>query len=96
MHGGNTNEMLLFNEVISALGIEEIPFHGRKYIWTNKQQPPLLERLDWFFSSIAWSLRNLHTIAKSLIMEISDHWLCIIEIKTSIPRGKSSNLRIIG
>ena len=31
-HGGNTNEMLLFNEVISALGIEEISLHRKKYI----------------------------------------------------------------
>jgi exonuclease III len=86
--GGNANEMFLFNEAISSLGVEEIPLHGRKYTWTNKQQPPLLERLDWFFSSAAWSLKYPHTIAKSLIMETSDHWPCIIEIKTSIPKAK--------
>lgn len=49
--GGNVSDMMLFNGAISALGLVEIPLHGRKLTWTNKQQPPLLERLDWFFSS---------------------------------------------
>jgi hypothetical protein len=51
--GGNAVEMLLFNSAISSLGLVEIPLHGSKFTWTNKQQPPLLERLDWFFSSQA-------------------------------------------
>jgi hypothetical protein len=45
----NAGEMLLFNEAISSLGIDEIRLHGRWFTWTNKQQPPLLERLDCFF-----------------------------------------------
>lgn len=47
--GGNVGDMLQFNSAISALGVVEIPLHGRRFTWTNKQQPPLLERLDWFF-----------------------------------------------
>lgn len=43
--GANIGDMLLFNSAISALGLVEIPLHGRKYTWTNKQQPPLLEDL---------------------------------------------------
>lgn len=78
----------MFNDAISSLGIMEIPLHGRKFTWTNKQQPPLLERLHWFFSSQAWTLRYPHTLAHSLIMETSDHWPCVIENKTSIPKGK--------
>lgn len=46
--GANTHDMLNFNNAISSLGVVEIPLHGRKYTWTNKQHPPLLERLDWF------------------------------------------------
>jgi hypothetical protein len=49
--GGNVQDMLLFNEVISAQGWIELPLHGRKYTWSNKQSSPLLERLDWFFTS---------------------------------------------
>lgn len=86
--GGNVSEMFLFNETISSLGLEEIPLHGRKYTWTNKQQPPLLERLDWFFSSTAWSIAYPHTIAKPLVMETSDHWPCVIETKTNIPKSR--------
>jgi hypothetical protein len=86
--GGNIAEMMLFNEAMSSLGIVEIPLHGRRYTWTNKQQPPLLEILDWFFSSNAWTLNYPHTLAKSLIMETSDHWPCVIEIRTTIPRAR--------
>ena len=44
--GGDINEMYLFNEAISALGIVELPLLGRYLTWTNKQTPPLMERLD--------------------------------------------------
>lgn len=54
--GGDLIEMLLFNEAISALRLVELPLHGRKFIRTNKQHPPLLERLDWFFTSNSWTL----------------------------------------
>lgn len=81
-------DMLMFNHAISSLGLVEIPLHGRRFTWTNKQQPPLLERLDWFFSSQAWTLSYPHTIAKSLVMETSNHWPCVVEIKTAIPEGK--------
>jgi hypothetical protein len=55
--GGNPVEMHMFNEAINSLGLTEIPLHGRHFTWTNKQQPPLLERLDWFFTSVAWTLK---------------------------------------
>jgi hypothetical protein len=86
--GGNITEMLLFSEAISSLGLTEIPLHGRKFTWTNKEQPPLLERLDWFLTSNAWALAYPHTVAKSLVMETLDHWPCVIEIKTNIPKSK--------
>lgn len=47
--GGDVTEMLLFNEAISSLGIVELPLQGKHFTWSNKQHPPLLERLDWFF-----------------------------------------------
>ena len=41
--------MLIFNKAISALALVKIPLTGKKkYIRTNKQDSPLLERLDWF------------------------------------------------
>ena len=44
--GADANEMFSFNEAINKLGVIELPLHGRQYTWTNKQFPPLLERLD--------------------------------------------------
>lgn len=49
--GGNILEMLAFNAAISRLRLVELPLKGCKYTWTNKQHNPLLERLDWFFTS---------------------------------------------
>lgn len=63
--GGNTSEMLLFNNAISSLGLVEIPLHGRKFTWTNKQHSPFLERLDWFLSSQSWTSSYPHTLAHS-------------------------------
>ncbi|XP_066341744.1 uncharacterized protein [Miscanthus floridulus] len=80
--------MLLFNDAISSLGLTEIPLHGRRFTWTNKQHPPLLERLDWFFTSNAWAIAYPHTTARSLVMETSDHWPCVIDIRTNVPKSK--------
>ncbi|WVZ96479.1 hypothetical protein U9M48_042112, partial [Paspalum notatum var. saurae] len=44
------------NEAISNLNLIEVPLNGKRFTWTNKQFPPLLERLDWFFTSL-WSLK---------------------------------------
>lgn len=47
--GGDVNEMLIFNDAISSLGLIKLPLYGRKFNWTNEQPAPLLERLDSFF-----------------------------------------------
>jgi hypothetical protein len=80
--------MLLFNEAISSLGIIELPLYGRKYTWTNKQPSPLLERLDWFFTSSSWTSSYPATTVSSLVMQTSDHWPCNISISTTIPKSK--------
>ena len=84
--GADFAETFLFNEAICSLGLIELPLKGRCYTWTNRQQPPLLERLDWFFTSASWTLSYPSTIAYSLINETSDHVPCIISISTSIPK----------
>jgi hypothetical protein len=50
---GDPNLMIRFNDAVSKLGLVEIPLSGQAYTWSNKQQNPLLERLDWFFISQA-------------------------------------------
>lgn len=86
--GADVNEMFLFNEEINTLDLIELPLHGRKYTWTNKQFPPLLERLDRFFTLNSWTNSFPNTVVKALTMETSDHWPCVIEICTSIPKSK--------
>lgn len=80
--------MLWFNEAINSLGIVEIPLHSRKYTWTIKQHPPLLERLDWFFTSMSQTTAYPITLAHPLTLETSYHWPCFAEIKTEIPKGR--------
>lgn len=53
--GGSASEMLMFNDAITSLGLIELPLQGRSYTWSNKQQSPLLEKLDWLFTSATWT-----------------------------------------
>lgn len=46
MPGADIANMFMFNNIISFLGLIEIPLHGRKFTWSNMQTPPLLEKLD--------------------------------------------------
>jgi exonuclease III len=71
--GGDHTEMYLFNEAVSALGLIELHIKGRRFTWTNKQFAPLLERLDWFFTSANWTITYPTTFACPLVMETSDH-----------------------
>jgi hypothetical protein len=79
---------LAFNEAINKLGVIEIPLCGQTFTWSNKQQDPLLERLDWFFVSQVWSLKFLGTTAKTLTKDTSNYVSRAISIKTGIPKPK--------
>lgn len=50
--GGNVNDMMVFNEFIRTHSLVELPIKGRSYTWSNMQQNPLLEQLDWHFTSL--------------------------------------------
>ena len=82
--GGDLTEMFVFNEAISALRLVDLPLQGRRFTWTNRQFEPLLERLDWFLTSV-------------LVMETSDHALPVSSqlLQTSQEVG-SFILKIIG
>lgn len=85
--GADFAEMLLFNEAISALGLVELSLKGQRYTWTNKQHPPLLECLDWFFNSTSWTSIYPNTVVSTLAMETSDHVPCLVIVCTDIPKG---------
>jgi hypothetical protein len=86
--GGNMNDIMLFNEIISNLQLQEIPLKGRSYTWSNMQQEPLLEQLDWCFTSSNWIIDYPKTLMLPLARTISDHTPCQVQIGTSIPKAK--------
>lgn len=51
------------------------------------QTPPLLERLDWVFTSCNWDLSFPSTSCKTLTMEVSDHCPLVISISTNLPKA---------
>lgn len=53
--GGNAEDMRLFNDIIRVLELIEIPIKGMNFTWSNMQDSPLLEQLDWVFTSSSWT-----------------------------------------
>lgn len=87
--GGHLQEMFLFNSSISSLDLTEIPLQGKKYTWSNMQPSPLLESLDWVFTSTYWTATYPNTTVKTLEMKISDHCPFVTSISTiSIPKAQ--------
>jgi hypothetical protein len=86
--GGDINDMFLFNEVIGHLGLLELPLKGKKFTWSNMQKTPLLEQLDWFFTSSNWILDYPNSMVLPLARKGSDHTPCIVNIDTDIPKAK--------
>jgi hypothetical protein len=43
--GGNFHDSLIFNNIISHLGLVGLPIKGRSYTWSNMQASPFLSRL---------------------------------------------------
>jgi endonuclease/exonuclease/phosphatase family metal-dependent hydrolase len=80
--GANYPTMLMFNDAISTLGQIELPLKGQRFTWSNKQHPLLLEHLDWFFTSVSWTISYPNTSVSTLTMETSDHVPCLISVST--------------
>ena len=85
--GGNLADTVVFNDAIGHLGLIELPLKGRAYTWSNMQSDPLLEQLDWFFTSPNWTLDFPNTKVLPLAKITSDHIPCKIIISTQIPRS---------
>jgi exonuclease III len=84
--GGSVTEMFAFNAAISKLSLVELPLKGCRFTWTNKQEDPLLERLDWFFCSNAWMASFPNSWASGLSRDTSDHTPCLISATTRVPK----------
>ena len=85
--GGDINDMFIFNEIIGHLGLLELPLKGRRFTWSNMQDMPLLEQLDWVFTSASWIHSYPMTQVTPLAKTASDHVPCLVNISTSIPKA---------
>jgi exonuclease III len=86
--GGNYNNMMNFSSAIQALDLEEIPLKGRNFTWSNMQDDPLLEKLDWIFTSADWTSDFPNTMAFPLARLGSDHIPIHIQVGTHIPKAQ--------
>lgn len=86
--GGNAHDMLTFNEFIRAQSLVELPIKGRHFSWSNMQQDPLLEQIDWFFTSLNWTSTYPNTVVLPQGKPISDHIPCTVQIESTIPASK--------
>jgi hypothetical protein len=80
--------MLLFNDIIRAQNLIDLPLNGATFTWSNMQTEPLMERLDWFLTSNNWTSVFPNTSVQALARPVSDHTPCLISIQSSIPRSK--------
>ena len=80
--------MFTFNDFIREQNLTELPIKGRHYTWSNMQQNPLLEQLDWFFTTLNWTSYFPNTMVNPLGRPVSDHSPCSVVIKTNIPKCK--------
>jgi hypothetical protein len=83
--GGNFQDSLIFNNIISHLGLIELPLKGRSYTWSNTQDVPLLEQIDWFFTSIAWTGVFPFSVVLPLARIISDHLWFLFPFSVVLP-----------
>ena len=86
--GGDVNDMFTFNDFIREQCLTELPIKGRNFTWSNMQQTPLLEQLDWFFTSLNWTATFPNTLVMPLGRPVSDHTPCYVSIQTSIPKSR--------
>ena len=85
---GNIQNMMHFNEAINNLALIEIPLKDRSFTWSNMQDAPLLEKLDWVFTSEHWTNSFPATTVRTLAKTTSNHTPCCISIGTSIPKSR--------
>jgi hypothetical protein len=86
--GGNIADTLIFNDAIGHLGLIELPIKGRAFTWSNMQSDPLLEQLDWFFTSPNDTLDFPMTEVFPMAQITSNFVPCRVSVNTRIPKSK--------
>ena len=93
---GNAADMMLFNDFIREQNLTELPIKGRAYTWSNMQADPLLEQLDWFFTSLHWTSSFPNTVVNPQGKPTSDHILVWCLFKPPCQALESLDLKISG
>jgi hypothetical protein len=88
--GGNYNDMKILNSIIFHHGLMEIPLKGGNFTWSNMQKNPLLEQLDWCFTTLSWTSSYACTLILALAKSLSGHTPCSVQIETSIPKAQTT------
>jgi hypothetical protein len=81
--GGHVNDIFIFNELISNLGLLE----GGSYTWSNMQQNHFPVELDWFFTTPNWTTVYPNTLVHPLSKSTSDHVPYVVTINIVIPQA---------
>jgi hypothetical protein len=76
-----------FNTVIQTHDLEEIPLKGRSFTGSNMQDAPLLEKIDWIFTSPEWTTKFPNTMSFPLARLGSDHTPIHVQIGNDIPKS---------
>ena len=79
--------MMQFSDAIHNLALVEVPLKDRSFTWSNMQTTPLLEKLDWVFTSEIWTISFPSTSVRTLAKITSDHTPCCIEIGTTMAKS---------
>ena len=75
------------NSLIQQLDLVEVPLKGRSFTWSNMQDLPLLEKIDWIFTFANWTISFPDTLARPLAKVTSDHVPIHIQIGSDIPKA---------
>jgi hypothetical protein len=86
--GANLTYIATFKEIISYLGLIELPIKGHAFTWSIIQIDPLLVQVDWFFTSHSWTLKYPNLVVHPLAKPTLDRMPCVVYVGTTIPKAK--------
>jgi hypothetical protein len=72
-----------FRELINDLSLVEIPLHGCKFTWSNRQDCPTLVKLDRVLCSTDWLELFPNCLLQSVYTDNSDHCPIIFGLQDS-------------
>lgn len=78
----------MLNDLVRRLGLLDMPLSDRMFTWSNKQQIPILAKLDRFLISNSWGLLYPNAVVSSFASTASDHIPIFLNCITDIPSSQ--------